>query len=150
VIVVLVVFGLIFVAGIVAAIAIPNFLMAAQRAKQKRTMADQRSLAVALETYATDNHQYPRPEDLERELVPKYIPTVPAMDGWGRPFRYECWSSSGQAACDAYGIGSAGKDGTFERAALREYTGSAATTNFDLDIVFINGSFAQYPQGTSR
>src|SRR5437762_10551472 len=46
--------GLVVVAiiGILAAIAIPNLLTATQRSKQRRTMADIRSLAVAAEAYA--------------------------------------------------------------------------------------------------
>src|SRR5438093_3958648 len=45
--------------GILAAIAIPNLLSAVQRGKQKRTMADMRSLATAIEAYAVDNNVYP-------------------------------------------------------------------------------------------
>src|SRR5512132_3586640 len=44
--------------GILAAIAIPNLLNAVQRGKQKRTMADMRSLATAVEAYAVDNNNY--------------------------------------------------------------------------------------------
>src|SRR5512134_435367 len=44
--------------GILAAIAIPNLLTAMQRSKQKRTMADMRSIATAWEAYATDNNSY--------------------------------------------------------------------------------------------
>ena len=40
--------------GILAAIAIPNLLTAMQRAKQKRTMADIRTIATAWEARATD------------------------------------------------------------------------------------------------
>src|SRR5436190_21986828 len=45
--------------GILAAIAIPNLLNAVQRGKQKRTMADMKALAVALEAYQVDNAVYP-------------------------------------------------------------------------------------------
>ncbi|HUP47555.1 MAG TPA: type II secretion system protein GspG [Thermoanaerobaculia bacterium] len=139
--------GLVLLAiiGIIAAIAIPNLLTAMQRSKQKRTMADIRSLATAVEAYATDRNSYPDPEALEQELVPKYIASIPATDGWTTPLRYECWSDSGEAACDSYAIGSAGKDAVFDRDSLRAYEGAGATTNFDADIVFINGAFVQYP-----
>src|SRR5437867_7536931 len=46
--------------GILAAIAIPNLLNAVQRGKQKRSMADMRSLATAIEAYAVDNNVYPQ------------------------------------------------------------------------------------------
>src|SRR3569832_219520 len=44
--------------GILAAIAIPNLLTAMQRSKQKRTMADIRSIATAWEARATDTNRY--------------------------------------------------------------------------------------------
>ena len=45
--------------GIIAAIAIPNLLNAIDRGKQKRTMADMRSIGTAVESYAVDNNVYP-------------------------------------------------------------------------------------------
>jgi type II secretion system protein G len=45
--------------GILAAIAVPNFLNAQVRAKIANTEADQRSLATALESYRLDNNMYP-------------------------------------------------------------------------------------------
>src|SRR5947208_14190243 len=44
--------------GILAAIAIPHLLTAMQRAKQKRTMADMRTIATAWEARATDLNKY--------------------------------------------------------------------------------------------
>ena len=138
------------VVGILAAIAIPNLLTAQQRSKQKRTMADTRTIAVALEAYGSEHQRYPPPDSLEKELAPKYMTSVPANDGWDHPLRYECWSTRGETTCDAYAIGSSGKDGVFERTSLREYEGAGPTNTFNGDIVFINGQFAQYPQGVQR
>ncbi len=45
--------------GILAAIAVPNFLNAQERAKVSRAEADIRSLATALEMYRLDNNDYP-------------------------------------------------------------------------------------------
>ena len=45
--------------GILAAIAVPNFLNAQVRAKVANTQADQRSLATAIESYRLDNNMYP-------------------------------------------------------------------------------------------
>ena len=42
--------------GIIAAIAIPNLLNAIDRGKQKRTMADLRSVGTAIESYSIDNN----------------------------------------------------------------------------------------------
>jgi type II secretion system protein G len=46
--------------GIVAAIAIPNLINAINKGRQKRTMADMRTIASAIGEYATDNNYYPR------------------------------------------------------------------------------------------
>jgi prepilin-type N-terminal cleavage/methylation domain-containing protein len=40
--------------GIIAAIAIPNLLNAIDRGKQKRTMADMRTIGAAVESYSVD------------------------------------------------------------------------------------------------
>lgn len=45
--------------GILAAIAVPNFLNAQIRAKVASTQADHRSLATAIESYQIDNNMYP-------------------------------------------------------------------------------------------
>ena len=45
--------------AILAAIAVPNFLEAQVRSKVSRARADMRSLATALEAYATDNNGFP-------------------------------------------------------------------------------------------
>jgi Tfp pilus assembly protein PilE len=162
-IVVLVVVGLVVVVafiGIVAAIAIPNLLTAKQRAEQKRTMADIRSLGAALESYASDNNQeYPKgaaPVDLRDALVPKYIQSVPSVDGWGHGFQYVCLkdaTSPQSDKCIGYVIGSAGRDGRFEHDSLLETLagqGPKATTNFDCDIVYSAGQFVEYPEGVQH
>ena len=53
--------------GIIAAIAIPNLLNAIDRSKQKRTMADMRSVGTAVEEYAIDNNFYAR-QDTQADL----------------------------------------------------------------------------------
>lgn len=47
--------------GILAAIAIPNFLEAQVRAKVARTKADMRTVATAIEMYRVDSNHYPPP-----------------------------------------------------------------------------------------
>jgi Tfp pilus assembly protein PilE len=146
----IVVGGLVLVAvmGIVAAIAIPNLLTAMQRSKQKRTMSDIRSLATAVEAYATDNNEYPKSTD---SLSPKYIQTVPAADGWGNRLEYACVNEE-SGRCTGYAIGSTAKDGRYEGGALAEAVSQAkgATSNFDCDIIYTNGSFVEYPEGAQR
>ncbi|RJP22514.1 MAG: prepilin-type N-terminal cleavage/methylation domain-containing protein [Candidatus Omnitrophota bacterium] len=45
--------------GILAAIAVPNFINAQIRAKMSKATADMRALAVAIEMYRLDNNHYP-------------------------------------------------------------------------------------------
>ncbi|MBV9493901.1 MAG: type II secretion system protein [Acidobacteria bacterium] len=154
IVLILVVVGLFVVAfvGILAAIAIPNLLTAMQRSKQKRTMADMRTVATAIEARATDTNQYPRVtsySELGPQLVPTYMKTLPALDGWSHGLRYECWDANNSGVCDSYAFGSGGKDGAFEHASLRDYSEDTSTTNFDCDIVYGNGKFVQWPSGTT-
>jgi len=139
--------GLVVIAivGILAAIAVPNYLTAMQRSRQKRTMADMRVIATALEAYGTDHLQeeYPPGEyaaSLGPHLQPKYVEVLPGVDGWGTGIRYTPLPNRG------YMIRSAGGDKVFEHDSPDEYA-RGATHNFDCDIVFANGEFLQYPEG---
>ncbi|HPO08962.1 MAG TPA: prepilin-type N-terminal cleavage/methylation domain-containing protein [bacterium] len=60
--------------GILAAIAVPNFLNAQVRAKVSRTLADFRSIATALESYYVDNQDYPRDFN---DIPAGYAPNFP-------------------------------------------------------------------------
>lgn len=142
--------GLVIIAiiGILAAIAIPNLLTAMGRSKQKRTMADMRSLGAAAEAYATDKNEYPRAgtaAELTAALAPTYIRVVPVLDGWGTTMKYECWPA--ENACGSYAIGSAGADKVWEHESLRDYAVGTRTNSVDGDLIFANGGFAQYPEG---
>lgn len=139
------------IAGIVAAIVIPNFVTASERAKQKRTMADLRSISTAIEARSTDKNEYPDVQnfsDLRPLLEPEYIRTVPLVDGWGHPFRYACTSYQ-DGHCNGYAVASSGKDGVFENDDLKAAAQSAPTPtkNFDCDIIYANGKFVEYPEG---
>src|SRR5881628_1864295 len=78
--------------GIIAAIAIPNLLNAIDRGKQKRTMADIRSIGTAVEEYSIDLNFYPKYGTVDvntvTELTPIYIKVIPANDGWNRAIKY--------------------------------------------------------------
>jgi type II secretion system protein G len=142
--------------GILAAIAIPNLLTAMQRSKQKRTMADIRTIATAWEARATDVNRYNAAgtitvpgsavsaSDLTTYLTPTYVKNLPAKDGWGTPYAFaadQVFAAS--TAAQVYMIISYGKDG---QAQGGTYNGGA-TTAFDCDIIYSNGSFVQYPEG---
>ena len=143
--------------GILAAIAIPNLLTAMQRSKQKRTMADMRTIATAWEARATDLNKYNAAgaltipsgavtiQNLSDYLAPTYVKTFPRQDGWGNAWAMGADQAWGAAtAAQVYVIISYGKDG-----AASAYPGGA-TTAFDCDIVYSNGSFLQYPEGVQQ
>jgi hypothetical protein len=80
---------------------------------------------------------------LEPLLVPKYLGTLPRNDGWGNELRYRCSDD----ACTGYAITSSGADRVYEHVLAREYEGGT-TSSFDEDIVFVDGKFVRYPEGT--
>ena len=139
--------------GILAAIAIPNLLTAMQRSRQKRTMADIRSVATAWEARATDMNTYAlagltvpsiggvSTGALAGALSPTYIKSMPQNDAWGTKFAVG-------ADAAAYVISSYGKDKTQQISGTSVTPG--ATTKFDCDIVFSNGSFLVYPEGVQN
>jgi general secretion pathway protein G len=139
--------------GILAAIAIPNLLNAVQRGKQKRTMSDMRALATAVEAYAVDNNQYP-PATCNAgifttgtenvlttasftNLTPTYIAQPPKTDGWGKFMYYALATSNND-----YRIRSYGRDNTASA------VNCGTTTNFNDDIIYADGTFIQWPEGT--
>ena len=145
--------------GILAAIAIPNLLNAVQRGKQKRTMSDMRTLATAIEAYAVDNNNYPAAAcpagtvtstmvalsttTSFSNLTPTYIADPPRKDGWGHAMGYATSNNS-----QAYGIQSAGRDNS--AIGTMAPTTCGTTTNFNDDIVYSNGTFVQWPEGTQN
>ncbi len=143
--------------GILAAIAIPNLLTAMQRSKQKRTMADMRTIATAWEARATDINMYNAAGltlpagavttgNLQTFLSPTYVKTFPIRDGWGNSWTFAADQSWGAAtAAQQYVILSSGKDGKNEGTIQ-----GASTTNFDCDIIYSNGTFLQYPEGVQQ
>ena len=146
--------------GILAAIAIPNLLTAMQRSKQKRTMADMRTIATAWEARATDVNRYnaagvtyPAPgniswDNLNQYLAPSYVKSFPKNDGWSNSYAFgasQAWGAS--VAAQAYSIESLGKDGTSGGLVA---AGNTQSTNFDCDIIYSNGSFIQYPEGVQQ
>lgn len=139
--------------GILAAIAIPNLLTAMQRSKQKRTMADTRSIATAWEARAVDMNKYNAAgytlpaagvtsAVLFQWLEPTYIKTAPSKDGWTNPYAFYMDQTMGlDKAANRYAIVSGGRDGTPSTLV------GGPTTNFDCDIIYENGSFVQFPDG---
>ena len=141
--------------GIIVAIAIPNLLSAVQRGRQKRTMADIKTIATTWETYYVDYSYYFHTggctnvtggtavntgittANLNTVLTPTYIAKLPTNDGWTNALKF--YSDSASAAQE-YRIESLGKD-----AASDTYCGQ--TNAFSNDIVLSDGQFIEWPEG---
>jgi general secretion pathway protein G len=144
--------------GIIMGIAIPTLINSIQRAKQKRSMGDMRTIATAAETYAIDYDIYPPSAassvpvtigglgyptstigaNLSNYIQPTYLRVVPLTDGWNSWFLFSSDKSN-------YAIVCTGKDG-----AASQPTQSGPTSNFNTDIVFSNGQFTVYPEGMQQ
>ena len=140
-----------FIGGIVAALVIPNFLDALQRAKQKRTIADARVIAAALEGYREQTGNYPAADGAEvGPMLAAHGYTGTMEDGWKHPLRYACLSPA-DGACASYELASGGSDGVFEQDP-GGYAGgeSFETTAYESDIVLSDGMFTRWPSGQGR
>ena len=127
--------------GIIAAIAIPNLLNAIDRGKQKRSMADIRSIGTSIEEYSIDNNVYPVAANigaLGGLVEPIYIRNAPDNDGWGRAFGVA-------SVVGEYTVCSGGKDGG---ACVTDAGG--ATSSFNDSITFSGGVFVQWPEGMQQ
>jgi type II secretion system protein G len=145
--------------GILAAIAIPNLLAAVQRGRQKKSMADKRTIATAIESYAVEYNVYPTgacdgglyTQDTATKLTtasfavlqPSYIAKVPINDGWGSAFAYV--TDTNQAN---YRIECWGRDGLTQGGPTTAVCGT--THDFNDDILYADGTFIQWPEGAQN
>ena len=144
-------------------VAVPNYLRARNRSRQKQTMADMRSIATAWEARATDINSYSvgaelnsrggarvrmpterrvAAADLAGSLEPAYIRKLPRTDGWGTEFQFTTGGYEIASQAQTYTIRSLGSDGRADRIANL----SGSTTDFSDDVIYSNGSFIRYPE----
>ena len=142
--------------GVIAAIAIVNMINAIQRAKQKRSMGDMKTLATAIEAYATDWNHYPAaagftmPSGLSlptgtlgeasSSISPTYLRVLPLVDGWNSWFNYGTSASKND-----FVVRSTGADGIAETTPAY-----GATTDFNADIILVDSTFVQFPEGAQK
>jgi general secretion pathway protein G len=142
--------------GLIAAIAIPNLLLAAQRAKQRRAMAEIHGYAVACSSYSVDANKFPLGtltwQDTDvvipvTELAPYYIKALPNPDPWGMKFQY----ASTTTGTD-FGVESMGMDRTNDGASFGSLINATpvSTQCLENDIVWVNQTFQVEPQGGQR
>jgi len=135
--------------GIIAAIAVPNFMSAVDRSRIRQTMTDMRSLGTAWEAYSVDHGTVCIPgatrgkrtwgnvpaEIVKKAFCPDYIRVFPSRDAWGRSFQFYVDCQDEKKA--SYGIRSAGKDGIWSNTD----DPAAKKTRRDYDIVYSDGQF---------
>lgn len=125
--------------GILSAIAVPRMLAAMQAARQKRTMAEMRTMAEVIQIYEQDYAFYPKlngtMSDVLPHLIPNTVGNMGVQDAWNRPVFY---LSDGTL----YTIASYGSNGLEDG----PWT-PGPTFRFIDDIVISNAVFIQYPEG---
>ena len=159
--------------GIIAAMLIPNFLESLQKAKQKRTMADERNAGTAMAAWLTDEagaaaagytvamtswsagdgweHTY---ADVANVLQPQYVQTLPVLDGWKYGFCYALRTGD-PLQLNVMAIHSLGRNndatvGTacdaWETAIEPTSNGPYDPTSYGNDILWADGSFVVWPE----
>ena len=129
--------------GIIAAIAIPNLLVALQKGKQKATMGDMKSIGTAIESYITDWSIAPNTDiatfSVATWFVPFYIKIMPDRDAWGTVFYYDHTG-------DLYSIGSGGRDKSAVDFAFNTLYDVTRLSDFNQDVIYSNGIFTAGPR----
>jgi type II secretion system protein G len=137
--------------GIIAAIAIPNLMIALQRGKQKSTMTDIKAAGTGIMSYMVDYSFCPQAasylgiDTAVLNFTPYYLQKLVSRDGWGGVWEY----ARGAVAApdrDLFTLGSGTRDGVFSGfAQLGEYD-CQALADFNYDILYHNGIFVYGPK----
>jgi len=153
--------------GIIAALLIPNFLDALNKAKQKKDMSTMRNTGEAWFSWYTDlfagaaaagqasgqsitlpsNYSY---GDLKTDLVPQYLQTLEQIDAWGKSFSFRRSASLKDVMTTAAGTASiammgAGRESSFEVSSPVTVT-TFDPTDYSQDLVWADGQFIRYPK----
>ncbi len=147
--------------GIIAALLIPNFLDALQKAKQKRTVADIRNAGTAEMSWLTDQiaaaaagatntvsvteYTAMSHANLSNLLVPQYLQELPQKDGWKANLDYYVTTNFSQKKImltRSYGQKGAADGGSYT-------AGAFEPTDYEQDIVWADGFFVRWPQKVS-
>lgn len=128
------------VLAVIVSIALASIWNCVDRAKQRATMADMRTVARAIEVYNSEFGYLPLAPggiaELKSVLVPYQSNLLPTRDHWGHDLGYRY-----DRAIGAYSLESFGKDG------VDGVNISLATKlQFNSDIVLSNGQFSASPE----
>jgi prepilin-type N-terminal cleavage/methylation domain-containing protein len=151
--------------GILASLLIPNAMMALQKAKVRGTQKDISALATSITDYITDHAVAPPnngdvTDAFKTALSPMNLKVLPTTDQWGTNFKvYTGASIDGNygivgSTSDDFLITSYGRGGLLEGFTydpMAPETGLyaiAAASDFERDLVSVNGSFIRGPRST--
>jgi len=152
--------------GIIAALLIPNFLDALQKAKQKRTLGDAKSIGTSMFSWLTDQagaaaagasatgdvdlgtFKATTQADLTTVLVSQYIQQIPVLDGWKHQYSYFCNYTNPLGGVGIIAVLSYGRDGNPETGSPVYSVTGFDPTDYDRDIVWADGYFVRSPQKT--
>lgn len=146
--------------GIIAALLVPNLIDSLQKAKQKRTMADERNIGNAMMAWLTDQagaaaagaagtfqlSDWSGTTDVDvirAQLVGPYIQKIPELDGWKNPFGFTMRLDDPQAD-RLFLITSGGRDDQLSGGTYS--VGSFDPTDYDQDVIWADGLFLRWPQ----
>jgi len=150
--------------GILAATFVPNALTAIHKSKQKSTMREIRTIAVAITDYVTDNGSAPAQDGIYdgssafyNAMSPFYVKILPLNDKWGAGYRVWCGSAAAEygissALKDDFLVASFGRDKTQESFVFDEDSLGAglfqvsSLSDFDKDLIMWNGIWIRYPR----
>lgn len=142
--------------GLIAAIAIPNMLLAIQRAKQKRAMGEVRGMALACNSSFSDLNVFPPSSTTYTatdtipgmtDLAPYYIAAVPNPDPWGQKYEYAVTDDGQSFALRSLGKGSAADSASFPTILSDPIH---TTVCFENDLVWVNDFFLIHPEGKQK
>lgn len=131
--------------GIVAAIAIPNLLVALHKSKQKATIGDMKTIGTGIGNYETAFGMFPNGADVEglNYLEPHFIKRFSKADGWNFSWHYIV---SGGTLPDHYSVGSGGRKGVFDWAHPSSQYICITLGDYDKDIILSDGIFTYAPK----
>ncbi len=154
--------------GIIAALLIPNFLDALNKAKQKKDMSTMRNSGEAWFSWYTDlfagaaaagQQTITMPAEisyssLKAELVPQYLQTLDSLDAWGTSYMFFQEGNLTDVMKTAAGTASiamagAGRVGDFDSSISGGSTVTLTTfdpTDYAQDLVWADGQFIRYPK----
>ena len=147
--------------GIIAALLIPNFLDALQKAKQKRTVADMRNTGTAMFSWLTDqlgaaaagaavtqvvltDYKSVTRTVVQDSLVPQYLQSVPEKDGWKHDYVYYLKTGTSVLDRTVMAIFSSGRNSN--AVAANYVVGPFDPTDYDQDIFWADGFFVRWPE----